>query len=62
MSNEKAFNVKVKLNKLSLERLNHLLNQADIGRNKLFDQFISDILDGKIIIKDKGVIIYESCQ
>ena len=57
-----AFNIKVVLDQQQLNKLNEIMVQAGISRNRLFDQFISDILENKIIIEDKGIIIYESTK
>ena len=55
-----AFNVKIKLSQARLDRLNALLVQAEVSRTELFEKFIDDILENKIIVVNKGIIIYEA--
>ena len=57
-----AFNIKIKLAQQKLDRLNELLRQADVSRNQLFEKFIDDILDNKIIVVNKGILIYEATK
>ncbi len=61
-STHKSFNIKIELNPQRLEELNFLLSKAEVSRIRLFNRFISDILDGKIVVENKGIIIYEPAK